>query len=333
MYVIREDISKGQFKKVYAIYGEEEYLVSQYKNNLVRALTGASSADELSGNMNYLKISGECKDYSEIASFAETMPFFAERRVILLDRTKALAKSGDELSSIIEKSPDTAYFIIVDDKADKKLKIYKAIDSLGHIAEMKKQSEADLGQWIVRRVKSSGKEITVGAVNELITRTGKDMLAISTELEKLMSYCLDKEAIEVKDVTELVHMQISDNVFEMIDALGNRNQKKAMALYYEMLEAKEAPAKILSLMGTAFTRLYCVKEMRGKGFDKKTIADKMGLWARLIDGYISQSQKFSMTELRQAMEDCTEYSHRVHDGRLNDRMSVELLLVKYSSKQ
>lgn len=333
MYVIRDDISKGQFKKVYALYGEEEYLVSQYKNNLVRVLTEVTDLSELSGNMNFLKISGECKDYSQVASFSQTLPFFANRRVILLDGTKALAKAGDELSGIIESAPDTTFFIIADEKVDKKLKIYKTIDNIGHLAEMKRQNEDDLGKWIVRRAAASDKKITVGAVNELIERTGKDMMSISNELEKLLSYCLDKDAIEVKDVTELVHMQISDNIFAMIDALGNRNQKKALALYYEMLEAKEAPAKILSLMGTAFTRIYCVKEMRGKGFDKKVIAEKMGLWARLIDGYISQSQKFSLVELKQAMEDCAEYSRRVHDGRLNDRMSVELLLVKYSTKQ
>lgn len=333
MYVINEDISKGQFKKVYALFGEEEYLVSQYRNNLVRALTEVSDLSELAGNMNYLKISGECKDYSEVASFAQTLPFFAPRRVILLDGVKALAKSGDELSSIIENSPDTTFFIITDEKADKKLKIYKCIENIGHITEMKKQNEERLGRWITRKVNLEGKNITVGAVNELIERTDKDMLVISNELEKILAYCLDKDVIEVKDVSELVHMQISDNIFEMIDALGNRNQKKAMALYDEMLEAKEAPAKILWHMGTAFTRIYCVKEMRAKGFDKKAIADKMGLWSRLIDGYINQSRMFSLSELRQAMEDCTEYSHRIHDGRLGDRVSVELLIVKYSSKQ
>ena len=40
MKVINDDIKKGEFKSVYLLYGEEEYLKKQYRDRLKNAIAG-----------------------------------------------------------------------------------------------------------------------------------------------------------------------------------------------------------------------------------------------------------------------------------------------------
>ena len=78
---IQEDIKSGKFKQAYLLYGEEAYLKQQYKRNLVKALNPDDDT------MNFARYEGKGIDVRELLSLFDTMPFFAERRVVLLEDT------------------------------------------------------------------------------------------------------------------------------------------------------------------------------------------------------------------------------------------------------
>ena len=61
---------------------------------------------------------------------------------------------------------------------------------------------------------------------------------IEKELEKLICYAMDKEVIEPADVEAITTEQISNKVFEMVDAIASHNQRHAMDLYYDLLTLK-----------------------------------------------------------------------------------------------
>ena len=72
---LQKDIQSGNWKQVYLLFGEEDYLRQQYKNRLLKAL----NPDE--DTMNYSIFSGKDINPAEIIDLAETMPFFSDRRV------------------------------------------------------------------------------------------------------------------------------------------------------------------------------------------------------------------------------------------------------------
>lgn len=75
MAVINEHIKNESYAPVYLLYGDETYLVNQYRDKLLSAVTDRDD------NMNFAKFAGEKTDPMEIIGFCETMPFFADRRV------------------------------------------------------------------------------------------------------------------------------------------------------------------------------------------------------------------------------------------------------------
>ena len=89
--------------------------------------------------------------------------------------------------------------------------------------------------------------------------------------------------------------------------------------------------KILSLIAKEFNLLLQVKELRGKGNDNRSIAEKTKLRPFLVGKYVSRASGFDREQLKQALVSCAEAEEGVKTGKLNDVMSVELLIIKYSA--
>ena len=89
--------------------------------------------------------------------------------------------------------------------------------------------------------------------------------------------------------------------------------------------------RILFLIARQFNTLMQVKELKGKGYDNKAIGAKVGLPPFIAGKYAAQAAKFKKEDLRGALEACVEAEEAVKTGRMNDVMSVELLIVRYSA--
>lgn len=332
MYVINEDLKTGKYKSVYLLFGPEGYLVRRYRDKLLSAFCGNSSKKALSDDMNFNAFIGKEVTVGQIIDLAETLPFFAERRVILIEDSGLFVKDGDKLAEYLADKPETTVFIFVESAADKRSKLYKAVTNAGHAAEFRVQDEDTLKRWIVSIVRQENKQITVRAVEALLERTASDMELLSKELEKLFCYTQEKDAIDLPDVEAICTTVIGNHIFDMIAAMANKNQMEALRLYYELLALREPPMKILSLIGRQFSQMLMIKDLRNRGFDKRKIAEKTEMKPFIVDKYMGQAAKFSTATLKAAMEDCVNYDDAVKKGNISDRMCVELLLVKYSDK-
>lgn len=324
MKTIDQDIKTGQFKQIYLLYGEEQYLIRQYRDKLKRALAADNDT------MNFSAFSGSDMNQNEIIDLAETLPFFAERRLILIEDSGLFKKSAEELADYLSFVPETTYFVFVEKEIDKKTKMYKAVKKNGSIIEFPRQTEATLSRWIEGRIRKNNKNITRDAYALFLQKTGDDMENIDKELEKLLCYTLDKDYIDASDVEAITTEQTENKIFDMIDAVALHQQKKALELYYDLLALKEAPMRILFLLSNQFQRLMIVKSMTNQGFGNKEIATKAGCPEWAVRKYQSQSRAFSMNQLKQAIQDGVAYETSVKTGHMNDQMAVELFLVQYS---
>jgi DNA polymerase-3 subunit delta len=268
---LAHDIKNGTFSNVYLLCGEEEYLRKQYKDNLKNAIVLPDDS------MNCSVYSGKDIDVGEVIDMAGTMPFFAERRVIVIENS-GWCKSGNErMAEFVKSIPETTYMIFVEEDVDKRNKLYKAIASKGYCALCEIQDEALLKKWILGILKKENKLITADALDLLIGKTGTKMENIRNELEKLICYKYYDEGITAADVEELCVEQIQNKIFEMVEAVALKDQKKALSLYYDLIALKEAPVKILALIARQFNILLQVREMSMKGYPESEIAARTGL--------------------------------------------------------
>ena len=324
MKTIDNDIKRQEFKKVYLLYGEERYLIRQYRDKLKKAMT---SPDD---TMNFSSFEGEDINVKEIIDLAETLPFFADRRVILIEDSKLFKKGSDELAEYLPTMPESTYFIFVEEEVSKTMKLYKSVAKCGNAIEFGKQTDETLMKWVGGRINREGKNITQAAYQSFIAKTGTDMQNIEKELEKLLCYCMEKDVIEPEDVEAITTEQISNKVFEMVDAIASHRQRIALDLYYDLLALKEPPMRIFYLITRQFHILLTVKVMSNQGFGNKEIATKAGCPEWAVRKYQGQAKAFSLEQIKQAIADGVSYEEAVKTGRMNDQMAVELFIVQYS---
>lgn len=324
MKTIDEDIRNGQFQSVYLLCGEEAYLKKQYKDKLKRAMADPDDS------MNFSAYEGKGINPKEVIDLAETLPFFADRRVILIENSGFFKNSCEELAEYMPQIPETTHFIFVEDEIDKRSKLYKAVKNAGKIVEFTSQTEELLTRWVLTRIKKEGKNITGSVMQLFLNKVGNDMGNIDRELEKLLCYCMEKEVIEAADVEAVTTEQTTNKVFDMVNAIAEHNQRRALDLYYDLLTLKEPPMRIMYLISRQFQILLNIKDMSGKGFDNAAMAKNAGIPPFAVRRNLSQAKGFTMQQLKQAIRDGVDYEEAVKTGRMNDQMAVELFLMKYS---
>lgn len=325
MKSLNEDIKLGQFKQIYLLYGEEAYLKKQYKDKLTKAILPDGDT------VNYAYYEGKGINPAELIDLAETMPFFAERRLIVIENSGFFKSATPELADYMKNMPDTVCFLFVENEVDKRGKMYKAAKDKGRIVEMGRQDEKTLLYWIAGNVKREGRQIKESTARYLVSKTGTDMENLEKEMEKLFSYTLGRNEITVQDIDDICTTQITNKIFEMVEAVAVKQQKKALNYYYDLLALKEPPMRILYLLARQFKLLLEVKDLCGKGYEKSQIAKTVGLHPFVAGKYIQQCRTFSREELRSIMEEAVNTEEMVKTGCLNDVMSVELFIVKYSA--
>ena len=323
MKVISDDIKKGEFKSVYLLYGEEEYLKKQYRDRLKNAIAGDDT-------MNYSYYDSDNASVKDIIDVCETLPFFAQKRLVIMENTGFLKSSNDELADYIKHIPDYLVVVMVEKDVDKRNKVYKAVDSVGYICEMKPQTTATLEKWIAGLLAKDNLKISREACDLILDKTGAGMDYIRQETEKLVSYCQGSDVVTVEDVEKVCATQTTSHIFDMISAIANKKQQQALDLYYDLLELKEPPMRILYLIVRQFNGILQVKDLMSRGISGKEIASKIGAAPFVVGKYQAQAKYFEMNTLLDALNECAKTEEAVKQGRLNDRLGVELIIIKYS---
>ena len=324
MQKLIQDIKNQEYSQIYLLCGEEAYLRKQYRNKMKAALIDDGDT------MNHHYYEGKDTKIDEVIEQAETLPFFADKRVLVIENSGWFQKGGDKMAEYLTRLPETTYLLFVEAQVDKRSKIYKTVKNTGRIAEFVSQDEQTLMRWILGMLKKENKTITQADMHFLLERTGTEMAHIKMELEKLLCYTMEKSVITREDIENICTKRVQNQIFDMINAIADRDQKRALQLYYDLLTLKEPPMRILALIGRQFNLLLQVKELAKKGYSQKIISEKTGLHSFVVGKYEKQAVKFKTGELRQALVDCVEADENVKNGKMQDVMSVEILICKYS---
>lgn len=323
MKTLAADIKSGNYKKVYLICGEEEYLKLNYKNQFIRAVAGDDT-------MNLGIYEGKNFDVNEVIDTAETFPFFAERRLIVMEDTGLFKSGGEELAEYMGEIPDSTIFLFVEQNVDKRSKMYKAVKANGYICEISRQTEKDLSLWAARIFAKDGKKITNADMSYLIANVGTDMEVLSREIEKLISYDLNKEIISKEDIDAVCVKQLNVRIFDMVDAISVKNQKKTLDCYYELIAEKEPPMRILFMVARQFHLILQAKDLSARGMSKNQISQIMGVQGFIAAKSIRQSRNFSVDELKSALAESVQTEEMIKKGLMDENIGVEMLLIKYS---
>ena len=323
--VISEDLKNNSLRHLYLLFGQEDYLIRQNKDKLLKGLI--SDGDTL----NYSHFEGKDIQVSEIIGIAETLPFLSERRVILIEDSGFFKNKCDELTDYVASVPDYLYMIFIEDQVDKRSRLYKRVNENGRALEFTMPDEATLLKWIGSFLSKNHKSISPKNASVFLSRTGSDMGNIRNELDKLIGYTGGRSTVTLADIDAVCTVRIENKIFVMIQAVTENDQQKALDLYADLLFLKEAPLKILALMAKQFNQILFAKKMDRSGRSVKETAAALKLQDYVVRKLLACSRKYNVRQLEMIVSDYVKTEEAVKTGRISDRLAVELMIIKYSS--
>lgn len=318
---IRNNIRTGEFHHVYLLYGDEHYLRLQFRNRLTDALMPENAG------MNFGSYEGNGISEEAFIDQAETMPFFADRRVMVWNRSGFFKNAAALLPDYLKNLPDYLYLIFVEDAVDQRGRMFKAVKKYGHAAECARQNEKALSAWVLRMLQEENLKIRPSAMSYLLSRTGPDMEHVRLETDKLIHYCAGEGEVTREAIDAVTTDPVENQIFEMVRAITERRRKDAMAMYTDLITLRESPMGILYLIGREYHRLMIVREMTEGGASKSEIASKAGMPPFAVARSQSLARRFSDGELEAVLTKCVKAEEDVKTGALGDRLAVELLMM------
>ena len=323
---IDEDIKSGQFKNIYLLYGAEDYLKLQYRNKLLSALVTEGD------NMNFSKYQDNGINIAQIIDQAETLPFFAEHRVILIENSGFGKKTPEDLGEYLSNIPEATVFIFVEKDMDKRSKLYKAAKATGRDIEINMPDERTLATWVGAKLKDAGLQMKKDAWSEFLIMTHDSMDNMDRELEKLITYMGDKKQITVEDVHAICIARVETKIFDMINSIAAKDMKKTMSLYEDMLSAKEPPMLILTMIVRQFRQMKVIKECAHHGENVGTISKKVGAPDFAVKRTMQLANNFTDKEITSLLQEAADLEYKSKTGQLDENLAVELIMMKYASK-
>ncbi len=327
MRTIDEDIKNNTFRTAYLLYGEEAYLKKQYKDKLRAALWQEGDT------MNAAFYQGKDTNPKELIDLAETMPFFADHRLILVEDSGFFKSGAEELAEYMEHVPDTTTFVFVETEIDRRSRMYKALKNHGRIVEFAAQNQELLTRWMLGRLKRENKNITKAAMQAFFDRVGTDMGTLDREMEKLICYCMDRDVIELPDVEAVCPQAVTNRIFDMVSAIVECRRKDAFEMYYDLLALREPPLRILFLITRQYNILMQLKDLRRKGMNNSAMAKAAGIPPFAVSRSLGQASRLSIDSIKKILAYSVELEEAVKTGQMNEQIAVELVIIEASRER
>ena len=293
---IVNDINKGNIKPIYFLMGEEPYYIDKLSDYIEQNVL----AEEEKG-FNQTVLYGRDVTIEDIVATAKRYPMMAERQVVIVKEAQDLTRTIDKLESYVE-TPMLSTVLVFCYKyktLDKRKKMTKLIDKVGVVYESKKLYDNQVGDWIKRVLSGKNYSIEPKANAMLVEFLGTDLSKINNELEKLQIILPKGSTITPKHIEENIGFSKDFNNFELLNALGSRNQLKAFQIVQYFSDNQKANPLVVTT-STIFGFFIKILKYHGlKDRNPKNVASVLGVSPYFLKDYDLALKNYPMKKVSQ----------------------------------
>lgn len=313
---MKAHLSSGSLARAYLFYGEEEYLKDLYVSRL-RKLT-------VDDEMNIYMFTGRTAP-ADIAEVVSAVSLFGERKLVLVSDS-GFFKSAEELAFLDDLEDGNCTVIFREDTVDKRTKSYKEFLKKGIAFECKRQEERDILRLMSAKAQAAGRTLSPGAAELLLQGIGSDLTRLLSETEKLILLVEDQGIIREEHVRSACTLSLSARVFDLNDAVAAGNRSKAFVLLQALLDEKQSPLGILTIISRNWVSLYETKLLLEEGCGVTEVQKRLGIHSFVARKLCEQSRKLKKEDIRQKILLAAKMDEAIKSGVIKDTRALELLI-------
>ena len=319
----------------YLLHGDDEFSCSEALSELRRRM-----GDPAMTELNTTRFDGPEVSLAELQHACNTIPFFSNRRLVIVDgllthlqkmaSTEQGKKVLQELIEYLPRMPETTRLILLEPESiaprHPLRRLIARDEALGYEREFGLPRGRELARWTTRRVRERGGSITPEATAQLAAFVGDNLRLLAQEIEKLLSYVDRTRPITEEDVQLLVSDVREANIFDMVDALGQRDGETASRVFHRRLEGGDHPLALMGMMARQIRILIQVKELSQEGLSREAIARQLGLHPFVVRKALAQERNFSMEQLDSIHRRLLKTDVAIKRGQIDPVLALDMLI-------
>ena len=326
---MKEAVKRETIPPLVLITGEEEFLVAEHLKKIRDQLIDPGLAD-----FNYNLFFGSFLEMEEVLNVVQTFPVFSEKRLVIIREAELIpSKELEKLVPYLNNPLPSTCLVVVAEKADMRKGFFIRFKEKGKLISCSKLYENQVGPWIRNFLRDSSLEIEEPALLFLKTEMGSDLSKLSVEIEKLRSYIGERKKITFQDCDAITRGHRSFSVFDLVNAVGNKNQPQAMTFLASLLGDGEQPLVLLAMLVRHFRSLLKLGECKRSGFSRMEVSKSLGIPEFFLSEIYKHATLYSRDELEGAFRLCLEADFQLKGNtRPPDRVMESLILDLCSGK-
>jgi len=326
---------------LYVLLGEDDFSRRQALEEIKRGLGDQA----LPANITVLD--GRQVSLAQLRSVGETVPFLAEKRLVVVEGLLARFEPGGRsgrgrkarpptnreneyklLADCLGSLPESTIVVLVDGKITSQNPLYGALSGKAKVRRFPPLRGDKLRQWIEKQVKREGGTISPQAVSLLAGLVGSNLWVMASEITKL-ALLTSGRRIEEEDVRRLVSSAQEANVFAMVDAILASRPGVSERLLEQLLREGAAPTYLLFMLSRQVRLIVRAKELRSRGESEAGIQSRLGLssefaWRRTLE----QAQRFPLSRVKEMYRKLLEADLAIKTGRYEGELALNMLVAE-----
>ena len=318
-------LSQHSLPSVLLFEGEEEYM----KQDALAALRRSILQDGLE-QMNETMLEDPSAD--QLIAAAETLPFMADRRLLIIRDYPALmgrAEADDRIVSYLPSVPESTLLLFYcTGKPDGRKKIYGAVKKMGGIVVFAPLRGIELTHFVTDAFRRYEKECDERTAEYLIFTVGSDAGLLQSEIDKIAAFASGRKEITASDVALLATPSTECTIFQMVDAVVAGQNSKALKLLRNQLLSGTDRMAILSMLLRQYRMLQHIKIMQYEKKGSDFIRSSLGVPSFTLEQYMRQASLYTGGQVKKAVSACFDTEYAVKSGRIPQDGAVETLILK-----
>lgn len=342
----------------YLLHGDDEFTSREHLKKL-----------RAQGQFEYNQdtYDGTQVDLKTILITCDTLPFLTEQRLVVVEglpRRKRGEATSDTASSSADDSAArqkrgkkgskstaftragfekalaeytavmtevTVLVVLIDEALEATNPLVKAAEKHGKLLQSTLPKGAALESWIARRAQSVGIQIMPDAVTLLANFIGTHLRLLANEIDKLATYVGPGDIITVDAVRQLSAQVQEARIFDLTDALAQRNRKQALNVLHDLLADGEPAIKLVSTITSQVRSLLVIKELAQSGMRPPQIATTTGISPFRVEKALRQGGYFNMAQLEGTYRALLATDAALKRSRMTPEMALDLLVIHFGN--
>ena len=278
-------------------------------------------------DFNFDALQAEETDGDTVVNIASSFPLMSERRFLVLRSIQKFSVSDKKrILAYVHAPLSSTCLLITANDADRRQTFYQDLSSSAYSFECKPLYENQASEWVERQVRTKGSQISPEAAVLLVQQAGTSLWNLENEIEKLLTFSYGKKNLDRTDVEAVSGFSRKYNLWDLTDAVGGKNFRRAFVILRRFLEEKASVAGLIIDLSRRVLLLLQIRAMLDKNASPQAIAAALRLKPFFLNLYLPQARFYSLDELHRANRTLLEADFSVKTGRLPHQTAMVLAL-------